>query len=150
MYAETLPNIEFTISLGDWPEDPGGQRPLWTLTRHIGEHNKWTMPDFGYWSWPLSVVGDYTQFRKDVEENEPTWDDKLKKAVWRGAIGTNRLRADLVRVADSHQWSDVHAIKWTSITTMDEESQKRSLTMSDHCNYQFLLHTEGALFFSYQ
>jgi hypothetical protein len=142
-YAGSLPNIEFSMSLGDWPGDPDAKWPVWVLTRHVDEQDKWVMPDFGYWSWPLDVVGDYTQVRNDIRENEVPWEEKAKKAVWRGATNTNKLREDLVRVSEDRIWSDVHAVRWVSMTAMDEESRRRSLTMTDHCNYQFLIHTEG-------
>jgi hypothetical protein len=134
------------MSLGDWPGDPDGTHPIWVLTRHVNEQDKWVIPDFGYWSWPLEIIGDYTQFRMDVHENEVTWEEKIPKAAWRGATNTNRLREDLMRVSKGRSWSDIHAIGWVNMTTMDEESQKRSLTMTDHCNYRFLIHTEGELY----
>ncbi|KIW08853.1 uncharacterized protein PV09_00778 [Verruconis gallopava] len=142
-YSGPLPNIEFSMSLGDWPGDPDAKWPIWVLTRWKDENDKWVMPDFGYWSWPLDVIGDYSQFRTDVRENEVPWEDKLKKAVWRGAVGTNKLREDLVRVSKGRSWSDIHAVEWINMTTMDDGSFKRSLTITDHCNYQFLVHTEG-------
>ena len=142
-YQGVLPNVEFTISLGDWPKDPHDKWPIWVLTRHKQEFDKWVVPDFGYWSWPLGVLGDYTQFRRDVEENEVSWKDKIKKVVWRGSVKTNKLREDLVAKSQGRAWSDIHEVQWLNITTMEEKSSKRSLTMVDHCNYQFAVHTEG-------
>jgi hypothetical protein len=144
-YQGPLPNIEFTIALGDWPGDPDGKWPVWVLCRNKEESNKWVIPDFGYWSWGLDPIGDYTQVRNDIAENQVHWAEKIKKAVWRGATHTNGLRKDLIQASQDQPWSDIHAMKWINMTHMDEESYRRSLTMSDHCNYQFLVHTEGKL-----
>lgn len=138
-----LPNIEFTMSLGDWPGDNEGKWPIWVLTRHVDEPDKWVMPDFGYWSWPLDVIGEYTQVRNDIRENEPDWNQKIKKAVWRGSTKTNKMREDLVRVSQDEAWSDIREVKWLNMTTVTEDSVDLILSMADHCNYQYVVHTEG-------
>jgi hypothetical protein len=85
------------MSLGDWPGDPDGKWPIWVLTRHKDEYDKWTMPDFGYWSWPLDVVGDYTQFRHDVRENELSWKENTRMAAWlHGAAPRTRIRCEAI------------------------------------------------------
>jgi len=142
-YQGPIPNIEFTMSLGDWPGDEEARWPIWVLTRYIDEEDKWVMPDFGYWSWPLDVVGEYSQVRRDIQENEPSWDSKYGKAVWRGAIATNQLREDLVKAANGKHWSDVHDIVWQNMTTLAPGMEKLSITMPEHCNYQYVIHTEG-------
>jgi hypothetical protein len=97
------------------------------------------MPDFGYWSWPNDLIGEYTQIRGDIHENEPVWDKKLPRAVWRGATVTNKLRDDLVKVTRGKSWSDVHEIDWQNGTSMEI----LELSMPEHCDYQFVIHTEG-------
>ncbi|KAF2401047.1 hypothetical protein EJ06DRAFT_556497 [Trichodelitschia bisporula] len=137
--AERIPNIEFAVSVGDWPGDPIDEHPIWVLTRHRDQPNKWVMPDFGFWSWPIDFIGEYTQVRRDIEENEPAWDNKDTRLVWRGATKTNALREALVRVSKGKAWSDVQEIKWN-----DEELMKQTaLSIPEHCNYRFVAHTEG-------
>jgi len=138
-YPDAIPNIEFSVCLGDWPGDPSASWPLWVLTRSKKEEEKWVMPDFGYWSWPNDLIGEYTQIRGDIHENEPVWDKKLSRAVWRGATVTNKLRDDLVRVTRGKSWSDVHEIDWQNGTSMEI----LGLSMPEHCDYQFVIHTEG-------
>ncbi|QDS70867.1 hypothetical protein FKW77_005709 [Venturia effusa] len=138
-----LPNIEFSMGLGDWPGDSAGQWPLWVLTRRTSDEEKWVMPDFGYWSWPLDVVGDYTQVRKDIRENEKKWQKKVPKAVWRGASATNGLRQSLLNESEGRTWSDVKEIVWQNQTTLAPGMAQLSLTMPEHCKYQYVIHTEG-------
>jgi hypothetical protein len=111
-YDGPIPNIEFSFCLGDWPGDLEHKYPLWVLTRHVTEEDKWVMPDFGYWSWPIDVIGEYSQVRRDIAENEPGWREKVPKAVWRGSTKTNVIREVLVNVSKGKSWSDVHEISW--------------------------------------
>jgi len=145
--SDPLPNIEFSIILGDWAGDSELERrwPVWVLSRHWTEEDKWVMPDFGYWSWPLDVIGDYSQVRRDIRENEPAWNEKIPKAVWRGSSATNELREQLVNVSKGRPWSDVHEIKWKNRTTLAPGMKDLSLSMADHCNYKYALHSEGKL-----
>jgi hypothetical protein len=113
------------------------------LTRHITEEDKWVMPDFGYWSWPIDVIGEYSQVRRDIIENEPEWFKKVPKAVWRGSTKTNVIREVLVNASKGKSWSDVHAISWENQTHMALGMDELSLSMPEHCNYQYVLHTEG-------
>lgn len=101
------------------------------------------MPDFGYWSWPLDVVGDYTQVRRDIRENEEEWQRKTPKAVWRGATSTNELRKSLLHEAEGRSWSDVQEIVWANRTTLAPGMAELSLSMAEHCRYQYVVHTEG-------
>lgn len=131
------------MGLGDWPGDKTGQWPLWVLTRNSSQEEKWVMPDFGYWSWPLDLVGDYTQIRKDIREDEQQWQNKVPRAVWRGASATNELRAALLDESEGKSWSDVQEIVWMNRTTLAPGMAELSLSMAEHCNYQYVVHTEG-------
>jgi hypothetical protein len=131
------------MGLGDWPGDKEARWPLWVLTRHSTDDDKWVMPDFGYWSWPLDVVGDYTQVRKDIRENEKAWESKIPKAVWRGSSTTNELRQQLLTTSKGKSWSDIQEIIWENRTTLAPGMQELSLSMSEHCSYQYVVHTEG-------
>jgi hypothetical protein len=100
------------------------------------------MPDFGYWSWPLDLVGEYEQIRSDMLDNEVEWEKKIPKAFWRGAIKTNKdLRGALMSVTRDKSWADVDQVIWKSRT--DVTAGSAALPITDHCKYQFLIHTEG-------
>jgi hypothetical protein len=144
-YPGSIPNIEFSVCLGDWPGDGETRWPIWVLTRRYDEEDKWVMPDFGYWSWPIDVIGEYSQVRTDILENEPDWKDKIPKAVWRGATATNQLREKLVEESEGKEWSDVHKISWENRTHMALGMDELSLSMPEHCDYQYVIHTEGML-----
>ena len=145
-YPEPLPNIEFSFCVGDVPTaDPFDKHAIWTLTRRAKEESKWVMPDFGYWSWALDVVGEYAQVRNEIAEIErgTPFKDKKRMAVWRGAVDTNDLREDLIKATKGKAWSDVEEITWVNLTTMAPGMEELSISMSDHCRYQYVLHTEG-------
>jgi len=134
------PNVEFSVNLGDWPGDPRNEHPHWVLTRLAdGDHDKWVMPDFGYWSWPGPFMGEYSKLRAEIAANEGAWDRKKPKAVWRGATTTNDIRGRLVKATRGKAWSDVQAINWAEKATLDEFG----LSVPEHCDYQYVLHTEG-------
>jgi hypothetical protein len=141
-YPGTLPNVEFSMCLSDWPADPDHIYPLWVLTRNANDKEKWVMPDFGYWSWPGEFMGEYTKLRREITENEPVWEKKIPKAVWRGATTTNKLREALVAKSKNKSWADVQVIDWSNNKTLEEFG----LTIPQHCNYQFVLHSEGKHF----
>jgi Glycosyl transferase family 90 len=137
---DPIPNIEFAVNLRDWPEDPQGIHPEWVLTRHIdGDEQTWVMPDFGYWSWPEDLIGEYSDIRREVRETESFWAEKVDKAVWRGAITTNDLRKQLIQATKGQEWADVEAINWDNLKSM----QTVALTIPEHCDYKYLIHTEG-------
>lgn len=93
------------------------------------------MPDFGYWSWPNNNMGEYSEVRREIRDTEPVWNDKKPLAVWRGAPVTNPLRGALIKASEGKSWSDIKAIDWTN--------QANFLTMPEHCQYQYVVHTEG-------
>lgn len=138
-----MPNIEFTFNVGDWPSDPGNTYPVWVLSRTEHDTSKWVMPDFGYWSWPLDVLGEYSEVRSRILREEPPWAFKKTQAVWRGATGTNPLRTDLMDAAKDKPWSDVKAIEWIDGKPTVTGEKGRALTITEHCNYRFVIHTEG-------
>ena len=107
----------------------------------------WVMPDFGYWSWPLDLVGEYQQIRSDMQSSEVEWEKKVPKVLWRGAVKTNKeVRGALMRVTRGKSWADVDQVIWKSRT--DVTAGSAALPIVDHCNYQFLVHTEGKATFS--
>jgi len=138
---EDIPNIEFAFCLSDWPNDLEHRYPLWVLTRHVNEdEEKWVMPDFGYWSWPGPFMGEYSKLRSEIFENEPTtWEQKKPMAIWRGATTTNDLRKKLVEVSQGKKWADIKAIDWAQKETLDKDG----VSIPEHCNYQYVIHTEG-------
>lgn len=62
--------------------------------------------------------------------------EKKPLAVWRGAL-LNKSRQKLVEVARGKEWADIEEIIW------DEEP--KLLPIADHCQYMFVVHTEGTL-----
>lgn len=92
--GETLPSIEFSVSVDDrpnTPENPEDTRTLWVFSRdyHMRAHDRtFLMPDFNYWSW-RGVAGSFTEMRTRSEELDEPIPDKIPKAVWRGALWTN-------------------------------------------------------------
>lgn len=89
------------------------------------------------------MLGEYSEVRAEIEAKETPWKSKLSKVVWRGAAGTNVLRKDMLKAVKGKDWADVEEIFWKSATVMKKESEKAALTMPQHCNYQFVLQTEG-------
>ncbi|QDS69153.1 hypothetical protein FKW77_010495 [Venturia effusa] len=130
-----LPNIEFSMCLGDVASRPEEVHAVWALAKLREQEEQWIMPDFGYWSWPNDNMGEYSQVRREIRDTEPAWNDKRPLAVWRGAPATNPLREDLIKVSEGKSWSDVKAIDWAN--------QDNFLTMPEHCHYQYVIHTEG-------
>ncbi|KAF1835573.1 hypothetical protein BDW02DRAFT_567897 [Decorospora gaudefroyi] len=138
-----LPSIEFSFAVDDIPDASHGHHTIWAFSRHVSLDNEmWVMPDFGYWSWPLDLVGEYEQIRSEMQENEVTWEDKISKVLWRGAVKTNKeLRGALMKVTRGKPWADVEQITWKSRKDVSDGSA--ALPIADHCKYQFLIHTEG-------
>lgn len=130
-----LPDIEFSVCLGDVASEPEDQHAVWVLAKRREQEEQWIMPDFGYWSWPNDNMGEYNEVRREIEDTEPDWDSKKPLAVWRGAPQTNPLREALIKITEGKSWSDVAAIDWNAPAGF--------LTMSEHCQYQYVLHTEG-------
>lgn len=143
---EPLPNIEFSFSVADVVADPGEtRRPIWALARKAAEEEIWLMSDFGYWSWPLDLVGEYEQIRREISVAEIDFDTKKKQAVWRGAVATNEHRTELVQVTANKEWADVKPISWAGVSELSPGEEVKAISMPEHCTYQFVIHTEGIL-----
>jgi len=142
---EETPNIEFAFSVNDVAdkEHKGGTRPIWALSRTAKEPQQWLMSDFGYWSWPLKLVGSYDQIRREIGDTEIEFAVKKKQAVWRGSVKTNRVREDLIRITKGKKWADVSKIEWSSATAVSGHDVVKALSIPDHCQYQFVIQTEG-------
>jgi len=97
------------------------------------------MSDFGYWSWPLDLVGSYDQIRREIADSEVAFEVKRKQVVWRGAVQTNKMREDLLKVTKQKYWADVKSIEWSGVS----EVKGDPLSMPEHCQYQFVIQTEG-------
>ncbi|KAF2279972.1 uncharacterized protein EI97DRAFT_106454 [Westerdykella ornata] len=139
-----IPSIEFTFTVDDIADETHSHHAIWAYSRHMSLDNEatWVMPDFGYWSWPLELVGEYDQVRLDMRVREVEWEKKIPKALWRGAVKTNKaIRGALLDVTTGKPWADVQEVKWKSSTQVADGSS--AVAMADHCKYQFLIHTEG-------
>lgn len=101
------------------------------------------MSDFGYWSWPLDLVGGYDEVRREITESEIDFSKKKKQCVWRGAVATNGHREELIRATEGKEWADVKAIVWAGVSEISPEDNDKALSMPQHCQYQFVIHTEG-------
>lgn len=143
-----LPDTEFSFCVSDTC-DPTHTHTIWALSRLAEDEKMWLMPDFGYWAWPLDLVGGYEQIRAEIVANENEsksgqgWNKKIPKVVWRGAIKTNKLRETLVGVTRGKIWADVQGMQWKNRTHVSEWSVANAIPMVDHCAYQFVLQTEG-------
>lgn len=141
---EPVPNIEFAFTVADVVPDPDEKNyPIWGLTRKAEDKEIWLMGDFGYWSWPLDLVGAYDEVRRKIAKAEMKFEQKTKQAVWRGAVATNGHRDELIKVTENKEWADVRAIVWAGISDLVSEDQAKALSMPEHCKYQFVIHTEG-------
>jgi len=102
------------------------------------------MSDFGYWSWPLDLVGGYEQIRREISEVEIDFTSKKKQVVWRGAVSNNKnLRGRLVKVTEDKSWADVRDIEWQNATAVTVQDFAMQISMPEHCGYQFVIQTEG-------
>ena len=78
---------------------------------------------------------------KSEEISEIDFVSKKKQVVWRGATKTNSLRKTLLKVTEKKEWSDVQAMEWTTFTALEDTSA--AIPISEHCQYQFVIQTEG-------
>lgn len=134
---DTLPNIEFTFNV----DDKIGPIPQWAYARRESDTEIWVMPDFGFWSWPETKIGSYSevQLKATMMDSDWTWSLKINKLLWRGATMGLELRDKFVEVTQNKKWADVKALDWH-----DKESMTSDLkSMDEHCQYKFLAHTEG-------
>jgi len=137
-----LPNVEFTLDRMDHP-NPEPQRPgrtAWAWTRHVSDNNTWVMPDFNGWaSSGWDTVGGYRAFREKTKATIQPFNTKTPKLLWRGQINVGQKisppRVALLEAAQDQPWSDVGEIHWGKAGGV--------VAMEDHCNWQFLAHTEG-------
>jgi hypothetical protein len=143
-----IPNIEFSFIATDLasPELSHPTRPIWALTRLPSEPFKWIMSDFGYWSWPVDLIGGYEDIRREIAATEPAFEEKERKVVWRGARKTNENRAHLLEISEGKSWADVSSIDWRDSSHVPEH-EVNAMSVPEHCGYQFVIQSEGKLSF---
>lgn len=140
--GETLPTIEFSVSVDDRPntpeEDPNDTHTLWSFSRNYknpAHERAFVMPDFNFWSW-RGVAGSFTEMRGRGKELDEYIPDKIPKAVWRGVVWTNpEVRAPLLKATKNKDWADVVEFDWMT--------RANYIPLEDFCRYAFLVHTEG-------
>jgi hypothetical protein len=111
------------------------------------DEKAWVINDHVWWTWPVPLIGEYTQVRKEIALKEPSWEDKKPKAVWRGVISLSKIREDLVEATEGKSWADVQGMGWAGNGGKEGASNiGDGMKISDHCNYQYLLYTEGISF----
>jgi EGF-domain serine glucosyl/xylosyltransferase len=139
-HPHTIPNIEFPFCADD--DAIRAHRGIsWGYTRHNSfedQRQVWVIPDFGYWEWYSSQIYSYDDARKKIlkRANELTWGQRKDKMIWRGATKFNPIREKLVNQVQDKSWGDA----------MDCAGGPCFVKLEDHCNYKFILHTEGATY----
>ncbi|KAI9004761.1 glycosyl transferase family 90-domain-containing protein [Gaertneriomyces semiglobifer] len=140
---DPLPNFHFALDSGDRAPS---KEVLWSLAYNLADTatQLWPMVDFGFWSWPEPHVEGYNTVKLRADSVDKRYNyqvaDKIPKAVWRGAsLGGNEVRAKLMEVSKGKPWADIELLDWGDKSVI----QKKLFSMSDHCKYQYLIHTEG-------
>lgn len=138
---DPLPNIEFIVST----DDKLPPEPLWSFAREIGDEKTWLMPDFGFWSWPETKVGSYSEVQRKAIAMEDTsnnpsgkawgWKNKKDQLFWRGAVMGLEVREQFISITADKSWADVKALDWKKKETVK--------SMDEHCQYRYLAQTEG-------
>jgi hypothetical protein len=136
---EVLPNIEFAFNA----DDRIPSVPLWGYARREEDKHIWLIPDFGYYSWPETKVGTMGEVRMkaEVEEQSGSWSWKQKhpQLFWRGATMGLSLRDRLIEMTKGKPWADIKALDWHNKESTDKDLK----SMPEHCQYKYLMQTEG-------
>ncbi|KAI9711988.1 MAG: hypothetical protein M1820_001696 [Bogoriella megaspora] len=130
-----IPNIEFSMSVEDIADEENQRHTVWTMTRRDYESYQWLVPDFGYWSWDMDMLGSYQQVRQEMADKAVPFEQKKPTALWRGA-NLNKIRSDLLNVSANKPWSEVEEVHWG-------KPNNHFVRMADHCLHQYLIQTEG-------
>jgi hypothetical protein len=101
------------------------------------------MSDFGYWAWSQALIGGYEEMRAQIAELEKPFGEKIPKVVWRGDRKNNVNRVKLIEGAMGKSWADVRDIQWRDARHVTGYDAEKSITVPEHCLYQFVIQTEG-------
>ncbi|KAK9789170.1 hypothetical protein SCARD494_09369 [Seiridium cardinale] len=140
---ETFRAMEFSVVVDDLSLIPNRENDTHTVmhfARRIIDTDQdriWLIPDFNFWSAPAAGgIVEYEEARQLAKQHDSLLVNKTPRAVWRGALWTNReLRGALLNATANKPWADVMEIDWTN--------QENMIRTEDICDYMFLLHTEG-------
>jgi hypothetical protein len=138
-----IQDIEFAFSVSDLADVAHQNHTIWSLARTAQDQTQWLMPDFGYWSWTIDLVGTYETVRQRMSSIEAgiAFEDKIPQAFWRGAVN-NPVRSALMQKTRDQPWADVKAIKWSSQYTVTNKQD--TIPIWDNCRWKYLIQTEGA------
>lgn len=137
--GETLPTIEFAVTVDDMSLIPGGPddtHTIWAFTRNIHDraHDKeWLIPDFNFWA---NQGASFRDMELRAAAHDAPFAEKIPQAVWRGVRWTNEaVRGNLLAKSEGKDWADIKEMEWTNKTDF--------MRMEDFCRYAFVVHTEG-------
>lgn len=140
--GEPVPNIEFSVCVDDMsllPNKKDDTHAVWAYTRRIGDQDQersWLVPDFNFYAAPNRSSSWADSQRRAKKHDEVAVMDKIRKAVWRGAVWTNqKVRGSLMDVTEGKPWADVLEVVW--------KEKLNIMRAEDFCRYMFVIHTEG-------
>lgn len=142
---QPIPNIEFSVKINDVVSltDSDSDAVIWAFSRNMSDtimDQVWLMPDFNYWSYP-GVVGSFAHYQSQVIDAYEDFDSKQSQLVWRGTPSFNpAIRESLLEQSRDKEWSNVHNV---SEDADDEDAAQWKISLPDHCQYKFAVHTEG-------
>jgi hypothetical protein len=91
-----------------------------------------------------STAGGYTAIRKQIQRQEPAWEDKKPKAVWRSVSNLSPIPESLLEAVKDKPWADIKSMSWDGKGgSGSTENKADALTTLDHYSYQYLIYTEG-------
>lgn len=87
------------------------------------------------------MIGAYSEVQRKAisKDKKVPWKYKIPKLVWRGAILGLPIRQRLIKATKDKDWADIKTVNWGK----KESFEKDRLSMDDHCEYKYLMHTEG-------
>ncbi|KAF2770307.1 hypothetical protein EJ03DRAFT_342950 [Teratosphaeria nubilosa] len=132
-------NIEFTIVVDDFVTlSPETNLALWSFARETAnkkQNDIWLIPDFNFWGAP-PVAGSFPDMQVRAREQDSPIADKIQKLLWRGVKWTApKLRGALIDATADQPWADVAAMDW--------RDPGKVVRLEDHCQYAYLVNTEG-------
>ncbi|KAH9825608.1 DUF821 domain-containing protein [Teratosphaeria destructans] len=132
-------DMEFTIVVDDFVTlSPERNLALWSFARETANARQsdiWLIPDFNFWSAP-PVAGSFSDMQARARAQDSPIADKIQKLLWRGVKWTApKLRGALIDATAGRPWADVAAMDW--------RDPGKVVRLEDHCQYAYLVNTEG-------
>jgi len=146
LHTYGLPNMEFIVNVGDWPQSFLHAKPIptFSFSKTLKDWRDIMYPAWAFWKGGPCVksepqcLGRWDLKRENILGNPISWEEKKKLAFFVGGR-TDDERDKLIRLGRSHP----HLLSAQYTKEWEGQPAAAEVKLEDHCVYRYLFNVRG-------